>query len=47
MSFKKKDKKVAFERTLGKYQAGLEGRVEGCVPARGQLHEPQSLSCDR
>lgn len=24
MSFKKKDEKVAFERTLGKYQAGLE-----------------------
>lgn len=30
MSFKKKDEKVA----------GLEGRVEGCVPARGELHEP-------
>lgn len=40
MVFKKEDEKVAFERTLGKYQAGLGGRVEGCVPARGELHEP-------
>lgn len=35
------DQKVMFERTKGKYEAGLEGRVEGCVPARGELHEPR------